>query len=103
NLPCQVVHALSASASISVGADRTITSATMGRASNNADFDARVKTALENFVGQQLPPPPPLYPDLSPGSSLTPSFSGKTSPCAESTPPPASPAPAPASPDSPPS
>src|SRR6478752_4423109 len=95
NLPCDVVHALSASASISVGADRTITGATMGRASNNSDFDARVKTALDNFVGQQLPPPPPLYPDLSPGSSLTPSFSGKTAPCAESSPTP-TPAPAPA-------
>jgi hypothetical protein len=87
-----VVHGLSASASISVGSDRTITAATMGRASNNSEFDARVKTALDNFVGQQLPPPPPLYPDLSPGTSLQPSFSGKTAPCAES-----SPAPAPAS------
>jgi hypothetical protein len=92
NLPCDVVHGLSASASISVGSDRTITAATMGRPSNNSEFDARVKTALDNFVGQQLPPPPPLYPDLSPGTSLQPSFSGKTAPCAES-----SPAPAPAS------
>jgi len=103
NLPCDVVHALSASASISVGPDRTITSATMGRPSNNADFDARVKTSLDNFVGQQLPPPPPLYPDLSPGSSLQPSFSGKTAKCADSSPAPvpapgptATPAPAPA-------
>jgi len=97
NLPCDVVHALSASASISVGSDRTITAATMGRASNNSEFDARVKTALDNFVGQQLPPPPPLYPDLSPGTSLSPSFSGKTAPCAETSPAPA-PAPAPAPP-----
>ncbi|MEI9952082.1 MAG: TonB C-terminal domain-containing protein [Pseudomonadota bacterium] len=95
NLPCDVVHGLSASASISVGPDRTITAATMGRASNNPDFDARVKTALDNFVGQQLPPPPPLYPDLSAGSLLQPSFSGKTAPCADSSPAPASPAPAP--------
>lgn len=89
NLPCAVVHGLLASASVSVGPDRTITSATMGRASNNPDFDGRVKTALDNFVGQQLPPPPPLYPDLSPGTSLQPSFSGKTAPCAESSPAPA--------------
>ena len=89
NLPCDVVHSLTASASVSVGPDRTITSATLGRASNNPDFDARVKTALDNFVGQQLPPPPPLYPDLSPGTSLQPSFSGKTAPCAESSPAPA--------------
>ncbi len=105
NLACDIVHGLSASASISVGPDRTITAATMGRPSNNSDFDARVKTALDNFVGQQLPPPPPLYPDLSTGSSLSPSFSGKTAPCAESSPAP-SPAPAPAPtppPESPPS
>jgi len=95
NLPCEIVHALSATASISVAPDRTITSATMGRASNNSDFDARVKTALDNFVGQQLPPPPPLYPDLSPGTVLTPSFSGKTAKCADSSPSP-TPAPAPA-------
>ncbi len=94
NLPCDVIHGLLATAAISVGSDRTITSATMGRASNNPDFDARVKTALDNFVGQQLPPPPPLYPDLSPGTSLQPSFSGKTAPCADSSPAPA-PAPAP--------
>ncbi len=54
----------------------------MGRPSNNPDFDTRGKTALDNFVGQQLPPPPPLYPDLSPGSLLNPSFSGKTAKCA---------------------
>ncbi len=106
NLACNVVHGLTASISVSIGPDRTITAATMSRASNNPDFDARVKSALENYIGQQLPPPPPLYSDLSPGSFLQPSVSGKSAPCVDSSPPPASPAPAspaPASPEPPPS
>ena len=83
DLPCDVVHALSASAQITVGADRTITSFTFSRPSNNAEFDAKVKASLEAVVGQELPPPPPLYPDLKPSSVLTPTFSGKNAPCAE--------------------
>jgi len=31
-------------------------------------------------VGQQLPPPPPLYPDIL-GSTVHPSFSGANAPC----------------------
>jgi len=83
DLPCDVVHALSASAQITVGPDRTITSFTFSRPSNNAEFDAKVKASLEAVVGQELPPPPPLYPDLKPSSVLTPTFSGKNAPCAE--------------------
>ena len=81
DLPCEVLHALSAGASISVGSDRTITSATISRASNNGSFDGKVKATLDGVVGQQLPPPPPLYPDLSPGTIVTPLFSGKNAPC----------------------
>jgi len=95
DLPCDVVHALSSGAQITVGADRTITGYSVSRPSNNAMFDAKVKATLDGVVGQQLPPPPPLYPDLSPGTLLSPSFSGKAAPCADSSPAP-SPAPAPA-------
>ena len=82
-MPCEVVHALSASAQITVGADRTISGFTFSRPSGNADFDAKVKASLDAVVGQELPPPPPLYPDLKPSSVLTPTFSGKNAPCAE--------------------
>jgi hypothetical protein len=82
-LPCDVVHALSAGAQITVGPDRSIVSFTFSRPSGNADFDAKVKASLEAEVGQELPPPPPLYPDLKPSSVLTPTFSGKDAPCAE--------------------
>src|SRR6187402_526675 len=46
DLPCDVLHGLSAGASISVGPDRTITSATLSRASNNGAFDGKVKALL---------------------------------------------------------
>jgi hypothetical protein len=32
--------------------------------SGNAIFDAHVTTAINNKVGQAVPPPPPLYPDI---------------------------------------
>jgi hypothetical protein len=82
-MPCEVIHALSAGAQITVGPDRSITGFTFSRPSGNADFDAKVKASLEAVVGQELPPPPPLYPDLKPNAVLTPTFSGKDAPCAE--------------------
>ena len=81
DLPCDVVHGLSATAVITVSGDRTITGYTVSRASNNAVFDAKVKATLDSLVGQQLPPPPPLYPDLSPGATIHPTLSGKAAQC----------------------
>lgn len=83
DLPCDVVRGLSANAQIVVSADRTIQSYTLGKASDNAVFDGRVKASLDSMVGQELPPPPPLYSDLKPDAVLTPTFSGKTAPCVE--------------------
>lgn len=85
-MPCEVIHALTATAQITVGPDRTITGFTFVKPSGNGDFDERVKTSLQAEVGQELPPPPPLYPDLKPNSLLTPTFSGKDAPCADSAP-----------------
>jgi hypothetical protein len=81
SVPCDVLHGLSASASVTVGADRTITGYTVTRASSNEVFDAKVKSTLDSLVGQELPPPPPLYPDLSPGTLLRPILSGKAAKC----------------------
>lgn len=80
-IPCDVVHALSAAAAITVGGDRSITGYTLSRPSGNETFDAKVRSTLDGLVGQELPPPPPLYPDLSPGTLIHPSFSGKEAPC----------------------
>jgi hypothetical protein len=35
---------------------------------------------MDNAVGQELPPPPPLYPDIL-GSTVTPRFSGANAQC----------------------
>jgi hypothetical protein len=81
DVACDVVHGLSATATITVGGDRTITGYTISRASNNPVFDAKVKATLDALVGQELPPPPPLYPDLSPGATIHPTLSGKNAQC----------------------
>ena len=68
-LPCEELNKLSASVSVSVGGDRSVGGFTVGRASGNADFDARVQSTMQGAVGAELPPPPPLYPDIL-GTSL---------------------------------
>ena len=75
------MHGLSATAAITVGGDRTITGYTISRASNNPVFDAKVKATLDALVGQVLPPPPPLYPDLSPGATIHPTLYGMNAQC----------------------
>ena len=52
----------------------------VGRASGNSTFDARVQSTMSAIVGQQLPPPPPLYPEIL-GSSVQATFSGKGAKC----------------------
>ena len=81
DIACDIVHGLTATASITVSADRTITGYTITRASNNQIFDAKVKSTLDALVGQELPPPPPLYPDLTPGTTIHPTLSGKNAQC----------------------
>jgi hypothetical protein len=83
NLACDVVHGLSAGVQITVGADRTVASYAITRPSNNADFDAQAKATLDAAVGQQLPPPPPLYSGFEPvpGAMIPFTFSGKAAKC----------------------
>lgn len=51
------------SATVSVGADRTVTGYTINP-SGNAVFDAAARSTLEASKGQSLPPPPENYPDV---------------------------------------
>lgn len=78
--PCEELKKLSAGVAAQVGGDRTVTSYTIIRPSGNPTFDATVKATMDAIVGQQLPPPPPLYPDIL-GSTVTPSFSGQRAQC----------------------
>ncbi len=79
-IPCDELHKLSASVSANVSSDGTVTGYSMTRPSGNATFDAKVRATMDGIVGQQLPPPPPLYPGIL-GSTVQPTFSGKGAKC----------------------
>jgi hypothetical protein len=79
-IPCEELHKLSAAVSANVSPDGTVTGYSVARPSGNATFDAKVRATMDAIVGQQLPPPPPLYPDVL-GSSVQPTFSGRGAKC----------------------
>jgi hypothetical protein len=79
-IPCEELKRLSAAVSASVGGDRSVTGYTLTRPSGNAAFDARVRATMDGAVGQQLPPPPPLYPDIL-DSTVFPTFLGSGQKC----------------------
>ncbi len=94
-IPCNELKKLAASVAVSVGGNRTITGFSLTSPSGNSTFDQRVKSTMSALVGEQLPPPPPLYPDIL-GTTLSPRLSGQWAPCqATSSPAPADDAPAP--------
>ena len=64
SIECETLKGISASVSAALGPDRTVTGFTLLRPSGNAEFDERVKSTMTNIVGQQIPPPPPLYSDI---------------------------------------
>jgi len=78
--PCEELKAMSASVSVSVGGDRTVAGYVVTRPSGNPTFDGKVRSTMDAIVGQQLPPPPPLYPDIL-GTTVPVTFSGRNSPC----------------------
>lgn len=79
-IPCDELHKLSSSVVANVSSDGTVTGYSVSRPSGNAAFDAKVTATMSAIVGQQLPPPPPLYPDIL-GSSIHPTFSGRGAKC----------------------
>jgi hypothetical protein len=75
-IECETLKTLRASVVVNIGADRQVASYSIVRPSGNATFDGAVKSSMDNNVGQQLPPPPPLYPDLL-NTAVHPVFQGK--------------------------
>jgi hypothetical protein len=73
-IPCEELKKLSSSVSVNVGANRNITGYSAAP-SGNAVFDAKVRATMDSLRGQELPPPPPLYPDIL-ESTLFPRLSG---------------------------
>lgn len=74
-IPCEVLRTLSAGVTVQVGDGRRIASFSIASPSGNGVFDAKVNSTMQALVGQQLPPPPPLYPDIL-GTSVFPRLSG---------------------------
>lgn len=79
-IPCEVLKGLTAGVSVSVGADRRITGFSMTSPSGNGTFDSKVNGMMAGLSGQQLPPPPPLYPDIL-GGTVYPRLSGAGANC----------------------
>ncbi len=78
--PCAELRTLRASMSVSVGGDRQVTGYTVVAPSGNPTFDAQVRATMDGIVGQQLPPPPKLYPDIL-GTTQSVTFTGTRAPC----------------------
>ena len=76
SVPCEELKKLRASVSVQVGGDRSVTGFTVTSPSGNSTFDAKVESTMRNLVGQELPPPPPLYPDIL-GTVVYPRLSGQ--------------------------
>jgi hypothetical protein len=58
-MPC-----LRAKVVANIDAEGTVTGYTIRTPSGNAEFDDRVRAHMDGRVGQQVPPPPPNYPEL---------------------------------------
>ncbi|MGC4091834.1 MAG: hypothetical protein QM756_28915 [Polyangiaceae bacterium] len=96
-IPCAELKKLGSSVSVQVSGDRRVGAYSVSSPSGNSVFDERVRTTLDRVVGEELPPPPPLYPDIL-SSTLSFRLSGSKAQCddkpAPSNPaPPANPAP----------
>lgn len=79
-IPCEELKELAASVNVQVGADRTVAGYTITRPSGNPIFDAKVRSTMDSLIGQELPPPPPLYPDIL-GTFVQPRLSGSGAKC----------------------
>ncbi len=79
-VPCDELKTLSAGVSASVSPDGTVTGFSVGRASGNGVFDGRVQSAMQAAVGQQVPPPPPLHPEILP-PTISLHFTGASAKC----------------------
>jgi len=79
-VPCEELQKLSSGVAVNVGPDRTVAGYTVSSPSGNAIFDAKVRATMDSLIGQQLPPPPPLYPDIL-ETTVYPRLSGARAKC----------------------
>jgi hypothetical protein len=79
-IPCDELKGLSSRVVASVSPDGSVTGFSVTSQSGNGAFDGRVQAAMQGAVGQQVPPPPPLYPDVLP-PSVNLNFLGSSQKC----------------------
>lgn len=79
-IPCDQLKKLSSKVVASVSSDGTVTGFSVTSASGNSIFDGRVQSAMQGSVGQQVPPPPPMYPEVLP-PSISLNFTGSSQKC----------------------
>jgi hypothetical protein len=79
-IPCPTLVTLKLSVQAHIGADHIVTGYTVSGTSGNSIFDARVRERMEKTIGQEVPPPPPNYPDLA-EAKVFPTFIGKNDKC----------------------
>lgn len=74
-IPFETLKTLKGTVVVQIGPDRTVTNFTLTKPSGNATFDEQLRSTLASIVasGAELPPPPPMYPDIL-GSSQAFSF-----------------------------
>jgi hypothetical protein len=75
-IPCEELKALKSPVTVNVSGSRTVAGYSVRSASGNAVFDAQVRATLDRAQGEELPPPPPLYPDIL-ESQLSFAFAGQ--------------------------
>jgi hypothetical protein len=75
-IPFDTLKSLRATADVSITADRTVGGYTIARSSGDATFDTELRAALDSTKGAEVPPPPPMYPDVL-GETLHLSFDCK--------------------------
>ena len=63
-IPCEELKKLRASVQVQIGGDRSVGAYTVTKPSGNSIFDSKVRSTLDGVRGEELPPPPPLYPDI---------------------------------------
>jgi hypothetical protein len=92
--PCAELKKLGASVVVTVGGDRSVAGYSIVKPSGNTEFDARVRAMLDGAKGEQLPPPPPLYPDIL-GQTLPLRLTGQNVKCNDTPSAPSQPSPTP--------
>jgi len=65
-IPFETLKTLKGTVVVQIGPDRTVTNFSLTKPSGNSTFDEELRSTMASIVasGAELPPPPPMYPDV---------------------------------------